>query len=170
MTHPGSQPPSDRTRGDRPSGGERSPTEVIADRLHSAAIHLLRRLRREDEASGLTASRLSALSVVVFGGPLRMGDLAEAEQVTPATISRLVAGLEAEGLVRRAPHPHDGRVLLVEATPRGRALLDAGRRRRVRVLADELEALGPDDRAALTRAASILEALTLPDKHPSQES
>lgn len=143
---------------------------MVADRLHSAAIHLLRRLRREDAASGLTASRLSALSVVVFGGPLRMGDLAEAEQVTPATISRLVTGLESGGLVRRVPHPHDGRVLLVEATPEGRALLEAGRRRRVRVLAAELEALGPEDRAALARAATILEALALPDKHPSQES
>ncbi len=50
----------------------------LADRLHSAAIHLLRRLRREDDASGLPAPQLSALSVIVFGGPIAIGALADA--------------------------------------------------------------------------------------------
>ena len=77
------------------------PNEEVADRLHSAAIHLLRRVRVRDAESGLTPSRLSALSVIVFAGPIRVGDLATAEQVRPPTISRLVKELETDGLVRR---------------------------------------------------------------------
>src|SRR5918992_1439308 len=83
-----------------------------ADRLHSAAIHLLRRLRRVDVASGLTAPRLSALSVVVFSGPLTLGALAAAEQVQPPTMTRIVGALEAAGLVQREPKPGDGRATL----------------------------------------------------------
>src|SRR2546422_8012933 len=77
------------------------PTRAIADRLHSAAIHVLRRLRVEDKAIGLSGPRASALSVIVFRGPIAMGALAEAEQVRPPTITRLVASLERVGLVRR---------------------------------------------------------------------
>src|SRR5436190_15390507 len=93
--------------------------EQVAERLHSAAIHLLRRLRLEDAASGLTAPRLSALSVVVYGGPLTLGALAAAEQVRPPTMTRIVAALERSGLVTRAPHPTDGRQILIAATADG---------------------------------------------------
>ena len=92
-----------------------------ATRLHSAAIHLLRRLRREDDASGLSAPRLSALSVIVFGGPLSLGALAAAEQVRPPTMTRIVAALEAASLVTREVDPHDGRAILIRATPAGQA-------------------------------------------------
>ncbi|HJU65574.1 MAG TPA: MarR family transcriptional regulator, partial [Gemmatimonadaceae bacterium] len=84
--------------------------ERIADRVHSAAIHLLRRLRKEDTKTGLSAPRLSALSVVVFGGPLTLGALAAAEQVRPPTMTRLVTALEKRGLVTREPDPDDGRL------------------------------------------------------------
>src|SRR6266699_3103589 len=89
---------------------------AVADRLHSAAIHLLRRLRVEDKALGLSGPRASALSVIVFRGPITMGALAEAEQVRRPTITRLVDGLERRGLVRRLNDPTDGRVQLVEAS------------------------------------------------------
>src|SRR3954468_23413000 len=108
---------------------------VVADRLHSAAIHLLRRLRTEDTASGLTAPRLSALSVIVFGGPLTLGALAAAEQVRPPTMTRLVAALEGAGLVTREPDPGDPRQVLLRATPAGRRLLEEGRVRRTATLA-----------------------------------
>src|SRR5688500_19103138 len=101
----------------------------VADRVHSAAIHLLRRLRREDDASGLSAPRLSALSVVVFGGPLTLGALATAEQVRPPTMTRLVAALERDRLVRRRGDAADARRSLVEATPAGRRIMMAGRAR-----------------------------------------
>jgi DNA-binding MarR family transcriptional regulator len=131
----------------------------MADRLLSAAIHLLRRLRREDDASGLSAPRLSALSVVVFGGPVTIGALAAAEQVRVPTMSRLVASLEKDGLLRRVPDLEDRRVVRVEATAAGRALLHAGRRRRVAALARDVAALGTDEREALLRAIPLLERL-----------
>src|SRR2546427_11177228 len=99
---------------------------AVADRLHSAAIHLLRRLRVEDKALGLSGPRASALSVIVFRGPITMGALAEAEQVRRPTITRLVDGLERRGLVRRVNDPADGRVQLVEATAAGKRLLQKG--------------------------------------------
>ena len=131
----------------------------IADRLHSAAIHLLRRLRREDGESGLSAPRLSALSVIVAAGPIPLGSLATAEQVRPPTMTRLVAALEADGLVTREVDAEDGRVARVRATARGRAVLAAGRARRVAALARELAALSPEERAALASAADVMERL-----------
>src|SRR5215467_12897969 len=106
----------------------------VADRLHSAAIHLLRRLRVRDLASGVGPAQLSALSVLVFGGPRSLGELAEAEQVRPPTMSRIVAGLEREGLVRRHETADKRRVRL-EATAKGTKMLWEGRKRRVESLA-----------------------------------
>jgi DNA-binding MarR family transcriptional regulator len=145
-----------------PADGDRTARDeaaVVADRLHSAAIHLLRRLRTEDAASGLTAPRLSALSVIVFGGPLTLGALAAAEQVRPPTMTRLVAALEQAGLVTREPDPSDGRQILLRATSAGRRLLKEGRDRRTATLAQRLAALPDADLAALTRAAELLERL-----------
>jgi DNA-binding MarR family transcriptional regulator len=138
--------------------------DQTADRLHSAAIHLLRRLRREDEASGLTAPRLSALSVVVFNGPLTLSALADAEQVRAPTITRIIAALEGAGLVSREPDPADGRAALVRATPAGVRLLGKTRSRRLAALSSEMKELPPDDLATLERAAVILERLVrVPD-------
>lgn len=150
---------TERGRADRAGGADTS--MVTADRLHSAAIRLLRALRTEDDASGLTAPRLSALSVLVFRGPMTVGDLAAAEQVRPPTTSRLVSELEAEGLVERRDDPSDGRVRIVHPTERGRRVLEEGRRRRVDRLARALDALSPRDRSALERAVSLLEGLDL---------
>jgi DNA-binding MarR family transcriptional regulator len=136
-----------------------------ADRLHSAAIHLLRRLRIDDPQSGLSPSRLSALSVVVFGGPLTISALAEAEQVRPPTISRLVKELEAEGVLRRESDPDDRRVQRVRATAKGRRLLEEGRQRRVARLAAELESLSGEERRVLAEAARLLERLATPSEH-----
>jgi DNA-binding MarR family transcriptional regulator len=133
---------------------------TVADRLHSAAIHLLRRLRREDDASGLSAPRLSALSVVVFGGPTTLGALAAAEQVRPPTMTRVVQSLERDGLVKREPVPDDARVVMIKATPRGIKLLAEGRTRRVKRLATDLAALEPAELNLLTRAAGLLERVS----------
>ncbi|HEX5437043.1 MAG TPA: MarR family transcriptional regulator [Gemmatimonadaceae bacterium] len=133
--------------------------EQIADRLHSAAIHVLRRVRHEDEATGLSAPRLSALSVIVFAGPITLGRLAAAEGVRPPTMTRLVQALETDGLVTRATDPGDARFTHIRATARGRSLLATGRRRRVAVLAREIAALSAGDRAVLARAATLMEQL-----------
>ena len=140
--------------------GKSDPTAAdLADRLHSAAIHLLRRLRREDDAAGLPAPQLSALSVIVFGGPVTLGALAAAEQVRPPTITRLVAALEADGLVERETDEADRRVVRVKATARGTKLLQEGRRRRVAALATSLAALSAADRAKLGAALPVLEVV-----------
>jgi DNA-binding MarR family transcriptional regulator len=143
------------TPGSRPS---QRATE-LADAVHSAAIHVLRFLRTEDVALGVSAPKLSALSVLVFRGPLTMGELAAAEQVTPATISRLVTELEVQGLVVRASDQADARVRVVTPTADGTALLREGRRRRVARLAAAVEELGAKDRRVLERAARLLEEM-----------
>jgi DNA-binding MarR family transcriptional regulator len=143
----------------RSGAGTPGSAEGVADRLHSAAIHLLRRLRRQDDAGGLSAPRLSALSVVVAVGPIAVGELAAAEQVRVPTISRLVDALEEDGLVRRVPDPGDRRIVRVEATAAGRALLQAGRRRRIAALAKDIGALSAKDRKALIGAIPLLERL-----------
>ena len=89
-----------------------------ADRFHSAAIHALRYAAREDPASGLSAARLSALSVLVFGGPKTLGELAATEQVRPPTMTRIIHALEADGCVRRTSDPDDRRVTHVWLTPK----------------------------------------------------
>lgn len=131
----------------------------VADRLHSAAIHLLRKVRREDTHSGLSAARLSALSVIVYAGPLTVGRLAEAEQVRSPTMTQIVDHLVAEGLAEREAVPADARRTLVRATPAGADLMTEGRRRRVASLARDLECLSPEDLATLDRAADLLEAI-----------
>ena len=133
-----------------------------ADRFHSAAIHALRHARREDAASGLTAARLSALSVLVFGGPKTLGELAAAEQVRPPTMSKLVAEMGKEGLVARRPSSADSRAVIVEATAKGKRALQAARRRRIAVLAERVQSLTVADRALLARAAGVMERLARP--------
>jgi DNA-binding MarR family transcriptional regulator len=130
--------------------------EAIADRWHSLAIHLLRKLRREDAKAGLTGPRLSALSVVVFAGPVMLGELAAAEQVKPPTMTRIVRALERQRLVRREKDPTDGRIVRLRATARGQALLHAGRARRVAKLATPIAELDAADRELLERAAEVL--------------
>ncbi|MDP2479543.1 MAG: MarR family transcriptional regulator [Candidatus Palauibacterales bacterium] len=131
----------------------------VAIRLHAAALHLLRRLRTEDATSGLSAPRLSALSVLVFGGPRGVGELADVEQVTAPTMSRLARALEEAGLVRREADPGDGRRVLLWATRAGERLLLEGRQRRVEELVEILDSLGEMEWRALGRAAEILEGV-----------
>lgn len=135
----------------------RPPVRSVADRLHSAAIHLLRRLRRQDDAMGLTGPRSSALSVLVFGGPVTLGALARAEQVSAPTVTRLIVGMERDRLVRREKDPKDGRVVWLHATAKGARLLHAGRRRRVAALETDLASLAPAERHTLAAATDILE-------------
>jgi len=131
----------------------------VADRLHSAAIHLLRSLRRQDEASGLSAARLSALSVVVFGGPVTITQLASAEQVSVPTVTRMLAGLERGGLLKRERDAADRRVIWIRGTAKGNRILVEGRRRRIAALTSELARLDRGDLDALDRAVAIVERL-----------
>jgi DNA-binding MarR family transcriptional regulator len=136
---------------------ERSPDVLeVADRLHSAAIHLLRRVRRQDLATGEGPARLSALSLLVFGGPMTPGQLAAAEQVKPPTMTRIVAGLERSGLARRISDSSDARRVRIQATPKGTRLLQRGRKMRIEYLAKQLNGLTEKDLAAVDEVVEIL--------------
>jgi DNA-binding MarR family transcriptional regulator len=132
---------------------------ALADRLHSAAIHLLRRLRKQDVATGEGPARLSALSVLVFGGAKTLGELAAAEQVKPPTMSRIVAGLSRSRLVRIESDPNDARRMRIHATAKGTRLLHKGRELRVAYLASQVEQLSPESLAELGKGVEILQRL-----------
>ena len=131
-------------------------TDNLADRLHSTAIHLLRLVRGQDAGAGIGPAQLSALSVLVFGGPLSLNQLAGAEQVRPPTMSRIVDALESQGLARRRANPQDRRAVLIEPTEKGTHVLQLGRRRRVKFLAARLRRLSP---AELKQLESSLQAI-----------
>lgn len=132
--------------------------QEVADILHSAAIHLLRRASERDRTAKISPARLSALSVVVFRGPLTLGDLATAEGVRSATMSGIVNGLEADGLVRRRPHAADRRAVHVEATAAGRRVLERARAQRIDLVVSKLKDLPAEELDLLWRAAELLEA------------
>jgi DNA-binding MarR family transcriptional regulator len=134
---------------------------AVADALHSSAIHLLRGVRKEDVHAGVGPARLSALSVLVFAGPMRLTDLARVEQVRAPTMSKVVAGLIRKGLVGREADPDDRRAIRLRATPHGTKLLQAGRRRRVDRLATALSTLGPREIQVLREAAALMERVSL---------
>jgi DNA-binding MarR family transcriptional regulator len=132
---------------------------TIADRLHSAAIHLLRRVRKQDAATGEGPARLSALSVLVFGGSKTLGELAAAEQVKPPTMSRIVAGLARSRLIEITSDPEDARRMRIRATSKGTRLLQKGRELRITYLASNLKALTPEELTRLGDAVEILQRL-----------
>ena len=132
----------------------------VADRLHSAAIHLLRALRRQDDASGLSASRLSALSVIVFGGPVTISQLARAEQVSTPTMTRMLAGMQSDGFVKRERDATDRRVIWIRPTAKGARVLQEGRTRRVAALASDLAGLETSQLDVLARAADLMEQMS----------
>ena len=142
--------------------------EDVADRLHSAAIHLLRLVRQVDVAAGLGPAQLSALSVLVFGGPKSLGALAAAEQVKPPSMSRVVQELEAGGFVKRRPDASDRRAIRLEATAKGIRLLQEGRSRRATLLTAWLEQLDRDALAALAGSLPALEELLQLARRPER--
>jgi len=137
----------------------RHETIAAADRLHSAAIHLLRRLRKQDAASGVGPAQLSALSVLVFAGPKTLGELAAAEQVKPPTMSRVVAGLKRSRLIEITRDSCDARRMHIRATAKGALLLQQGRQRRVEYLAQHLGSLTTSELTQLSAVTGILERL-----------
>jgi DNA-binding MarR family transcriptional regulator len=130
----------------------------IADLLHSTAIHLLRKVRAQDRSAGIGPAQLSALSVLVFGGPRSLKELAEAEQVRPPTMSRIVVGLEGAQLVRRKT-TDDKRRMLLTATARGAKILQQGRRRRVQMLVRALRKFSDDELDEAAAAAEFMRKL-----------
>jgi len=129
----------------------------VADRLHSAAIHLLRSAAKPDGLSGQGPARLSALSVLVFGGAKTLGQLADAERVKPPTMSRIVAGLKRAGLAKIQMDGEDARKIHISVTPKGERLLQEARQRRIQTLAETLAGVAADELAILCKASEIIE-------------
>lgn len=132
--------------------------EELAARLHLAVTRVARRLRQEADAE-LTPSQISALATVSRRGPLTLGELAEVERIAPPTVTRIIAKLEADGLVTRREDPDDRRVALVAASSAGERLLTRVRRRKVAWLVERLESLDASERERLADAVEILERL-----------
>ena len=138
------------------SNRSRTDSESIAHQLHSAAVHLLRSLRRADAGAGLNGPRLSALSVIVFAGPVTLRELAAAEQVRPPTMTRIVNALEKLDLVAKLADAEDRRSIRISATMKGKRTLIAGRNRRIRPLAEWIERLNVRERESLRAAAGAI--------------
>lgn len=128
----------------------------VAERVHKAAIRMLRAARVADADTGLSAPKLSALSVLVFGGAMSLSALAKAEQVTAATMSKLVTDLEAAGLVAKRVDKADKRGLRIEVTAKGRALMEKGRQARLALLTARVAKLSRAERARLVEAAALM--------------
>lgn len=133
--------------------------EALAELLHSTAVRLLRTVRRVDESSGLTPPRLSALSVIVFNGPITLGKLAQAEHVRPPTMTRIVNALEEQHLVLKAQDLSDGRVIRIAATTKGKRALIRGRARRVQFLTRQIRQLQHFDQQNLSSALVTIQKL-----------
>ena len=132
---------------------------ALASSLRLAVMRLARRMRAERPDRDLSLTQLSALAVLDRQGPLTPRELAAAERIRPPSMTRVVAALEAAGLVTRTDHPTDGRQVLLAASPEGSALLREDRRRREAWLAQRLRELDADDREVLRRAAVVLDRL-----------
>src|SRR5437016_10465939 len=130
--------------------------EEVGRSLHSNAIHLLRDVRIEDSAMGIGPAQASALSVVVFGGPHSLNELAEVEQVRPPTMSRVVEALVGEGLVRREANSNDRRSVIISSTEKGTKIIHEGRSRREKRLIKLLSQLDADEIRCLGKASEIL--------------
>ena len=140
------------------SRAARGKERETADRLHSAAIHLLRRVRRTDALTGVPAAQLSALSVLM-GGPRTLGEMATAEQVRPPTMSKLVSEMEGAGLVHRSGDAEDARIVRLEMTPKGKRVLAKGRELRIAEIERRIRSLPADDAGTVLEAVGIVERM-----------
>ncbi|HET8602068.1 MAG TPA: MarR family transcriptional regulator [Segeticoccus sp.] len=128
-------------------------------RLYLTLGRINRALRRDARNAPIGHGALSALATLAASEPIRLGELADLEGVSAASMSRIIASLEKLGMVRREADPEDRRAFLVEPTSDGRRVVEAGRAARMQALAARLEKLSREERDDLRRALPALEAL-----------
>ncbi|KZS82836.1 MarR family transcriptional regulator [Mycobacterium persicum] len=131
----------------------------LASDLSLAVMRLARQLRFRNPSSPVSLSQLSALTTLANEGAMTPGALAIRERVRPPSMTRVIASLADVGLVDRAPHPVDGRQVLVSVSQAGAELVRAARRARQEWLAERLATLDSDRRDTLRHAADIMMAL-----------
>ena len=137
----------------------------LATALRISVSRLARRLRAQRAASGMTEAvlsetQLAALSALEVHHAMTPGELAEHEKVQPPSMTRVIAALEARGLVTRAPHPTDGRQVRLTVTEQGRDLVQQSRKLRQEWMHQRLRELSPEERSILRAAAPILQRLS----------
>ncbi|MEE4244707.1 MAG: MarR family transcriptional regulator [Kangiellaceae bacterium] len=121
--------------------------DTLEDSLHSFAIHLLRKVKTDDLIDGLslTPARLSALSVILFAGPVTVSDLAKAEQVSLPTMTKLVQALVSNNFVIKARSKADGRQMWLSTTTKGKQAVLEAKSRRLAKLHKLVENLSVED-------------------------
>ena len=143
----------------RPTTVKRVSAAALAAILRSSITLFSRRLRATRPVGELTPGQFSVLGSLDLAGALTPRELADSERVRPPTITKIVAKLEAQGLVQRTPHPTDGRQVILSPTERGQAVLEQSRQAREAWLAQRLAELSPEERATLREASRILERI-----------
>lgn len=145
-------------------------TQVLraANRLHSTSIHLLRWVRTVDRETTLSPERLSVLSILAYAGPRTVTEIAELEQVSVPAVSRILKGLEQDGLVTRERMEEDRRFVRVVASGEGRRLMEDARARRLERMAVLLSPLDDRELGVLQTATEILEQLEGPARREKE--
>ena len=141
-----------------PSGTSIS-LETAVTELSLAIGQVLRRLRAESNPDGLTWSQTAALSRLKKTGPMTTADLARAESLKPQSMGATLAELEREGLVKRHPHPTDGRQVLFALTAEG---VEARRKRsaaKQKWLLAAIAKLDPAEQQTLMSAVALIKRL-----------
>lgn len=151
--------PTRRSTPPLPEGIPATELNFLANRLNSVSIRLLRSISEVDEVMGLTAPQASLLSVLVFGGPKTIGELASRERVSSPAITKHVDNLERRGLVERVRGVEDRRVVEVHATDVGRALIDRGRSERIKAMAARARGLNREERRVVRQSLDLIETL-----------
>jgi DNA-binding MarR family transcriptional regulator len=133
--------------------------EELPSALRISVMRLARRLRNEREDAALTLSQIAVLATLERHGPLTPRELAGHEKIQPPSMTRIVAALAEQELVRRRNHPSDGRQILIELTDSATIMLQANRRRRDAWLARRIAELPTAERETLRSATTILDRL-----------
>jgi DNA-binding MarR family transcriptional regulator len=130
---------------------------LVAQRLTSMTLHMLRRLARDEQVTGIRPARLSALATLAVDGPTTLGGLARRERVTPPSMTRLVQALESDGYVERLPSATDGRQVGVRITAAGERFLAERGQARADAVAGWLRGLEDDQLRVVDAAVELLE-------------
>ena len=133
---------------------------ALAESLHDRVARLNRQLRSIELPRGMTQERMSVLAIVDARGPISVSALAEHERVRPATMSRMISALEADGYVVRISDENDGRGVLVALTQSGRRAFTHARAQRLAQFSDALNALSSEELKSVGKLATVLESLT----------
>jgi DNA-binding MarR family transcriptional regulator len=134
-------------------------TAELSASLRSSLMRLVRMLRHQRADMSITVTQLSALNTLKMQGPMSAGELAASERVQPPSMTKVIAGLEDRGLLRREAHPSDRRQAILMITESGKELLDSESRLRDEWLSARLEQLSPDERALLADVLRVFDKL-----------